>query len=148
MGQPLTGVGRRATTRLRNRPTEDAVAVRVVTPSLSGHAVPYALDPSPAHDATFWQPLVTQFEASGHSPEVFARRHGVGVHALRSWVYRFRRKLAPAASSPPLRMVPVAPAPPADPARLELTVGPCTLRVPLGTDPVWLAALVTALGRC
>ena len=100
----------------------------------------------------FWSALVARFEGSGRSRREFAAGAGVGLAIFQYWLYKLRRehegvavRKAPAAE---VRLVPVAlRARPPAPGRLELRVGGVRLRVPVGTDPGYVAQLAAALAE-
>jgi hypothetical protein len=77
-----------------------------------------------------------------------AARHGVSVAALRSWIYRLRREQGHRGSDGP-RLLPVRiTASPLGRESLEIVVGEIVVRVPAGTDPAYVASLLTALRAC
>ena len=98
----------------------------------------------------FWTKVIEEFEGSQgrETHEEFAARHGVEKTTFQRWLYALRQehgRRAPEA----VRMLPV---------RLEGMHGERTisvelggglgLRVQAGTDPSYVAALVTALRSC
>ena len=98
----------------------------------------------------FWTKLIEEFEGSrgGETHEEFAARHGVEKTTFQGWLYALRnenRRRGPQS----VRLLPV---------RLEgvqaehaLSVelgGGLGLRVQVGTDPSYVAALVAALRPC
>lgn len=101
----------------------------------------------------FWERAVREFEASELTHREFARKKGVGIGTLRSWIYRLRRETggspSPGAS---VRIVPVTvrPASVASGEWLELAVGEVVLRFCAGTDAAYIAELASKLGsvRC
>jgi hypothetical protein len=110
-----------------------------------------------------WQALVDQYEKSGTSQPRFAAEVGVGVHALRYWLYKLRAaagRQAATQSRPPvaragrgeLRLLPVEfRHAPADGAAVEIDVVSLRLRVTGNADARYVASLVGALretGRC
>ena len=72
---------------------------------------------------------------------------GVSVAALRSWIYRLRRERG-SVSEPRLLPVRVVASSPAVGDALEVVVGEIRVRVPSGTDPAYVASLLTALRTC
>ena len=76
-----------------------------------------------------------------------AARHGVSVSALRSWIYRLRRERG-RVGEPRLLPVRIVGSSPAVREALEVVVGEILLRVPSGTDPTYVASLLTALRTC
>lgn len=92
-----------------------------------------------------WRRLIRDLERSGLSQREFAERRGVSVHTLRYWLYRTRSE-KPAPDLLPVRVV-ASPAPVARGGEIELVLaGGMALRVAVGTDPAYVAALVRALG--
>ncbi|HWV38438.1 MAG TPA: IS66 family insertion sequence element accessory protein TnpB [Vulgatibacter sp.] len=94
--------------------------------------------------------IIEEFERSGMTQQAFAERRGIAVSTLRSWIYRARpvEEAAPAAP----RLVPVhvvaspAPSGAGTGALLELAIGErIVVRFPAGTDPRYLAELVSAV---
>ena len=98
----------------------------------------------------FWTKLIEEFEGSQGSEthEEFAARRGVEMTTFQRWLYALRkehRRRAP----PAVRLLPV---------RIEGMHGEPTLsvelggglglRVQVGTDPSYVAALVAALQPC
>ncbi|MGM0576843.1 MAG: IS66 family insertion sequence element accessory protein TnpA [Myxococcota bacterium] len=43
-------------------------------------------------DRDEWRKLIAEYEASGETQADFAKKHGIGLSALRSWLYRFRQE--------------------------------------------------------
>jgi transposase-like protein len=101
-----------------------------------------------SHDHRFWKRVVTEAERSELTHAGVAERHGVSVAALRSWIYRLRRERGGTGSSEP-RLLPVrVTALSVARESLEIVVGDTLVRVPAGTDPAYIASLVTALRAC
>lgn len=97
----------------------------------------------------FWTDLIKQLERSGEDPAVFAAKHGVGGATLRGWVYQLRREKLAAPQLLPVRVIATA-APVArragDDERIDLELRRgLRLRVPIGADPGYVAALVASL---
>lgn len=110
-----------------------------------------------------WQALVARYEKSGMSQPMFAAQVGVGVHALRYWLYKLRaaaggraatRSRSPVARAAlgDLRLLPVElQQAPADSPAVEIDIASLRLRVTSGADPRYVASLVGALretARC
>lgn len=94
--------------------------------------------------------MVARYEGSGESQKVFAAEAGVGLPALRHWLYKLRREREVVAvrnpAAPEVRLVPITVRPPLSAsARLELRVAGVRLRVPVGADPAYVARLTAAL---
>ena len=94
--------------------------------------------------------VIEDFERSGMTQQAFAERRGIPVSTLRSWIYRARPAEGPLPAVP--RLVPVhvvaspAPSGAGTGALLELAIGErIVVRFPAGTDPRYLAELVSAV---
>jgi hypothetical protein len=106
-----------------------------------------------------WQPLVARFERSGKSQAIFAAEAGVGLPAFRYWLYKLRRAIGNSRTTAPIdraavgagrdtavRLLPVeVRGGLAQMTAVEVDVATLRLRVPGGTDPAYVAALVGAL---
>jgi hypothetical protein len=92
--------------------------------------------------ASFWQPLV-RLTLDGHSVASVARQHGVSHASLSYW-----KKKLDAEPPPALSFLPVHVASSHSVADLEISLDGVLLRCAVGTDPAYLAALVTALRAC
>jgi len=103
-----------------------------------------------------WAELVEEHESSGETQEEFCAARGLVVGSFRGWLYRLRRerrggKVARSAT----RLVPVrvrvqsgAPARRVDDL-VEVVMFDTVLRVPVGADVSYVAALASALStRC
>jgi hypothetical protein len=93
---------------------------------------------------------MARFEVSGRSRREFAAEAGVGLAIFQYWLYKLRReRQALAVRKTPgaaVRLVPVTVRTrPAAPARVEIRVAGVRLRVPVGTDPGYVARLSAAL---
>ena len=84
---------------------------------------------------------------------MFAANHKVGLAALQYWICKLRREAAGAkrqSASSELRLVPVrvdgqaAGVASERAGRVEIRFGGLSIRVPLGTDPRYLASVVAA----
>lgn len=92
----------------------------------------------------FWAPLVRAV-LDGDAIAAVARRHNVSNSALGYWVTKAKKASAPASFLP----VRVAPPPRARPSSLlELRVEDLRLRFPAGTEPTYLASVLSALRSC
>jgi len=87
-----------------------------------------------------WERRVAALQRSGLTHREFARKHGVELRTLRSWIYRLRRE------APETRLLPV-----------RVSEGTCAgveivlptgvlVRLASGTPPDEVAAIVRALG--
>ena len=100
----------------------------------------------------FWTDLVSRYERAGQRRKVFAANHKVGLAALQYWICKLRREAAGAkrqSASSELRLVPVrvdgqAAVVSERAGRVEIRFGGLSIRVPLGTDPRYLATVVAA----
>ena len=93
----------------------------------------------------YWERVVAELEGSSLSHVEFARQHRVHVGSLRGWLYRLRRERL-SASVP--RMLPVrveTPPPASGPGVVEIHVLGVVVRVPVGTEPSYVAELVGRL---
>ena len=98
----------------------------------------------------FWTKVVDDYEAtSGETHADFAARHGVEKATFERWLYLLRGERSEPAAQSKVRLLPVQVAV----GRAEQHVlvelgGSLGLRVAVGTDPGYVAALVTALHPC
>jgi len=103
-----------------------------------------------------WELLVTEMEASGQSVARFSARRGLKPETLQWWRWQLRRASPVAGNArPTIRLLPVgmvesaASADVGTPALVEVFLGDIGVRVPVGTEPGYVAALIAALrGRC
>ena len=99
---------------------------------------------------SFWEEVISRYEASGLSRRAFAAQAGVGLPIFQYWLYKFRRegyqRPATKALAPAVRLVPVTvKAAPVLARRVEVVIGHARLRVPVGADPAYVATLAAAL---
>lgn len=92
-----------------------------------------------------WAQLVAEAERSG-SLERTAERHGVSAKSLAWWRWSLRR----GAPSSPVKLLPVVvaggpPAPSSVMTWIEIAAGDVAIRVPVGTDVAYVAALIAAM---
>jgi len=96
----------------------------------------------------FWTKVVGDYEAtSGETHAEFAARHKVEKTTFERWLYLLRDKRGAAGSK--VRLLPVQVA--AEHGEQHVVVelgGGLGLRIAVGTDPGYVAALVTALRPC
>jgi len=96
------------------------------------------------HARSFWEQRVADVERCG-SVEDVAHRHGVKPITLRWWRSQLRREQA---ESPMLLPVVVrSGAAPTSGAALEIAIGGAVMRVAVGTDVEYVAALIGAVSR-
>jgi hypothetical protein len=96
----------------------------------------------------FWTRVVADYEAnSGETHAEFAARHKVEKATFERWLYLLRDKRGGAGSKVRLLPVQVAAEHGGQHVVVELRGG-LGLRVAVGTDPGYVAALVTALRPC
>ena len=98
----------------------------------------------------FWTKVVDDYEAtSGETHAEFAGRHGVERTTFERWLYLLRGERKELAVHKKVRLLPVqvAVGDGEQPVLVELGGG-LGLRVAVGTDPGYVAALVTALRPC
>lgn len=101
-----------------------------------------------------WEKLAAEFARSGETREEFCARVGAHVTTFRWWLteLRCKRRAPGAGKSKALRLLPVRvreahDAAPATP--IEVVVRGAALRVAVGTDIAYVAALASALAsRC
>ena len=98
----------------------------------------------------FWTEIVSRYEKAGQPQNVFASGNDVGLAALRYWICKLRREAKAAKVRPELRLVPVRVEPQAVATaecagRVEIRLGDLSVRVPVGTDPRYLASIVAAV---
>lgn len=111
------------------------------------------------HSLSWWRSTVTTWLASGRPSREFAPSVGVDASTLRSYRRRFGLPFPDEEPAAPMQLVHVevetAPvhvaAGPTSAARQSVSVfvrvGPAELDVAVGTDPAWVAALITAIGK-
>ena len=103
----------------------------------------------------FWSDVVSRYERAGQPRKVFAANHKVGLAALQYWICKLRREAEgarrpPAAASSELRLVPVRVAPQTTATfehagRVEVRFCGLSIRVPMGSDPRYVASVVAAM---
>ena len=98
----------------------------------------------------FWTKVVDDYEAtSGESHAEFAARHGVEKATFERWLYLLRGERPERAAERKVRLLPVRVAVGhGEPHVLVKLGGGLGLRVAVGTDPGYVAALVAALRPC
>ncbi len=107
-----------------------------------------------------WAPLVAQFEQAGKSQQAFTAEAGVSLPGFRYWLYKIRREGQPVSaqktvrrrkarrSPKTVRLVPVEVRhATASSGQVEVRVAGVRIRVPVGTDPGYLAQVALALQR-
>ena len=87
-----------------------------------------------------------EFGQSGLGYSAFARRFGVSENSLRRWHDRLGAGGAPSAESSLVAVDVVGAS--RDDRSLVVVVGEVELRVPVGTDVLYVAALARELARC
>jgi hypothetical protein len=98
----------------------------------------------------FWTKVVDEYEAGSGEPHAeFAARHRVGKAAFERWLYLLRGERSELAADSKVRLLPVKVAVGHVEQQVLLEIGDgLGLRVTVGTDPGYVAALVTALRAC
>lgn len=98
----------------------------------------------------FWTRIVGKFEeGSGETHAQFAARHGVEKTTFQRWLYLLRGERAAGPASSAVRMLPVRVAVERGEREVVVELGAgLAVRVPAGTDPGYVAALVTTLRPC
>lgn len=101
------------------------------------------------HARSFWEQRVAEVER-GAPLEAVARRHGVNAKTLQWWRFELRRQSREAAPAPVPTLLPVVVRGGPDSTRggqVEIALGRAVMRVPVGTDVEYVAALVGAVAR-
>lgn len=99
----------------------------------------------------FWVAIVDEFKRSELTQESFARRRGIPVTTLRSWIYKLRRERKATVSLVPVRVVASTALAARDAAaaggeiEIELRTG-VRLRLSTAVDLDYVAALAQRLG--
>jgi len=94
--------------------------------------------------------LIDRFEGSGEQHEAYAARQGVPLTTFRTWLYRLRWERKGSAKRREVRVLPVrvveqgGDATASAPVTIEIAGG-VTVRVSQGSEPRYVAALVSAL---
>jgi hypothetical protein len=98
----------------------------------------------------FWTKVVDEYEAtSGETHAEFAARHRVGKATFERWLYVLRGERSKLAADSHVHLLPVQVAVGHGEQHVLVEVGDgLGLRVTVGTDPGYVAALVTALRPC
>src|SRR6185295_6448346 len=89
-----------------------------------------------------WSAIIKTFERTGGAHEAFCSARGLNITSFRGWLYRIRRATA---TSSVITLLPVdvtsAAAPPGPPDVVVMVAG-VEVRVPVGADVGYVAALV------
>jgi hypothetical protein len=98
----------------------------------------------------FWTKIVAEYEATSVETHAeFAARHGVEKATFQRWLYLLRGERSELATDNRVRLLPVQVAVGHGEQHVLVEVGGgLGLRVTVGTDPGYVAALVTALRPC
>lgn len=107
-----------------------------------------------------WAPLVARFEQAGQSQQAFTAEAGVSLPGFRYWLYKIRREGQPVLAKKPVqrrkarrspkavRLVPVEVRhPTASSGQVEVRIADVRIRVPVGTDPGYLAQVALSLRK-
>lgn len=98
-----------------------------------------------------WAAVVADFEQSGLTRAQFCARRRLKPDTLKWWRWHLRRNRAPAKTARDVRLVPVdliaSAMKVATPLPIIVTVAEVSVRVEIGTDAAYVAALVAELGR-
>ena len=105
-----------------------------------------------------WAPVVARFEQAGKSQQAFTAEAGVSLPGFRYWLYKIRREGRPVlakkavrrrkatGSAKAVRLVPVEVRhATASMGQVEVRIAGVRIRVPVGTDPGYLARVALAL---
>ena len=98
------------------------------------------------HARSFWEQRVLEVER-GAPLETVAGRHRVKAKTLQWWRSELRRERREAPALPALLPVVVRGAQAPTSAPVEIAVGGAVVRVAVGTDVEYVAALIGAVGR-
>ena len=98
----------------------------------------------------FWTKVAAEYEAnSGETHAEFAARRGVEKATFERWLYLLRDERSEVGGRNRVRLLPVQVAVGHGEQHVLVELGGgLGLRVTVGTDPVYVAALVTALRPC
>jgi transposase len=98
----------------------------------------------------FWTKVVDEYETtSGETHAEFAARHRVGQATFECWLHLLRGERSKLAAGRHVHLLPVQVAVGHSEQQVQVEVsGGSGLRVTVGTDPGYVAALVTALCSC
>lgn len=93
-----------------------------------------------------WARLVARVNG-GTAISAVASAAGVSVKSLSWWRWRFRREEQQTAAASPAAFLPIELRAPeyATKASVEISIATSTMRVPIGADPHYVAALMAAL---
>jgi len=108
------------------------------------------------HSRAEWESLIAEMEASGQSLGRFSARRGLELRTLQWWRWKLRRAAPVVGNAKALvRLIPVdviesaAAADVGVGAPVEISLGDLVVRIAVGTEPAYVAALVEALrARC
>ena len=103
-----------------------------------------------------WEALIREMEASGQSVARFSARRGLKAETLQWWRWKLQRAEPVSRNAKAsFRLMPVdviesaAAADVWNPASIDVSVGDIAVRVPVGTEPAYVASLIAALrARC
>lgn len=98
----------------------------------------------------YWTKVIDEFEGtSGETHAAFAARYGVEKTTFQRWLYLLRSERAVRPASPAVRMLPVQVTAGRGEQAVVVELGSgLAVRVPAGTDPGYVAALVAVLRPC
>ena len=103
------------------------------------------------HSRSFWERLAAEVDKLGRVWPV-AERHGVSPQTLTWWRWKLRRERAGVVAGRRPRLLPMVVAGEQvsgmRSAQLELAVGDVRVRIEVGTDVRYVAALVGAIREC
>ncbi|MBV9955220.1 MAG: hypothetical protein JOZ70_08210 [Pseudolabrys sp.] len=95
--------------------------------------------------AAFWQRHLENFQASGLKRSAYCREHGLKLHQLAYHLNRAGKMPAAEAAFARVAVAPAVPVARFGAARLCVG-GDVTLEFDSGSDPAWIAQVVTAVG--
>lgn len=95
----------------------------------------------------FWAMVVAEAQAGGQTLEQVATKHSVTEAALKYHLYKTRRAtVKPTARAP--RVLPIRVEQERESAAVEAQFGSLRVSFRDGCDPVYVAAVLSALGKC
>jgi hypothetical protein len=96
-----------------------------------------------------WSAIIKAFERSGESHEEFCAAQGLNVGSFRGWLYRLRSARATSSDITLLPVEVIAPVAPRASSSIVVEVADVEVRVAIGADVGYVAALVAELrSRC
>lgn len=92
----------------------------------------------------FWRRHVEAWRSSDLTQKQYSAKYGINALTLAHWSYLLKRRSSkPAQALVPVRVIGDTPS-----ATIHLQHGAWRIAVPVGTDPLWLAALIREASAC